>query len=55
MSNIGLSYDFKEVDNMLHNKSLSELKEDLSYLLLNYAELIEDKNIHEFIADISTL
>ena len=30
MSNIGLSYDFKEVDNMLHNKSLSELKEAYS-------------------------
>lgn len=29
MSNIGLSYDFKEVDNMLHNKSLSELKEGI--------------------------
>lgn len=50
MSNIGLSFDFKEVDSMLRNKSLSELKEGLSYLLLNYAELIEDKNIHEFIA-----
>ena len=50
MSNIGLSFDFKEVNSML-----SELKESLSYLLLNYAELIEDKNIHEFIADISTL
>ena len=55
MSNIGLSFDFKEVNSMLRNKSLSELKESLSYLLLNYAELIEDKNIHEFIADISTL
>lgn len=55
MSNIGLSFDFKEVDSMLRNKSLSELKEGLSYLLLNYAELIEDKNIHEFIADISTI
>lgn len=51
MSNIGLSFDFKEVNSMLRNKSLSELKEGLSYLLLNYAELIEDKNIHEFIAD----
>ena len=47
MSNIGLSFDFKEVNSMLRNKSLSELKESLSYLLLNYAELIEDKNIHE--------
>lgn len=55
MSNIGLSFDFKEVNSMLRNKSLSELKEGLSYLLLNYAELIEDKNIREFIADISTL
>lgn len=55
MSNIGLSFDFKEVNSMLRNKSLSELKENLSYLLLNYAELIEDKNIHEFIADVSTL
>ena len=55
MSNIGLSFDFKEVNSMLRNKSLSELKESLSYLLLNYAELIEDKTIHEFIADISTL
>ena len=40
---------------MLRGRSLSELKQDLSYLLLNYAKLIEDENIHEFIADVSTL
>lgn len=40
---------------MLRDRSLSELKQDLSYLLLNYAKLIEDENIHEFIADVSTL
>ena len=32
MSNIGLSFDFKEVNSMLRNKSLSELKEGLSTL-----------------------
>ena len=55
MSNIGLSFDFHEVNSMLRDRSLSELKQDLSYLLLNYAKLIEDENIHEFIADVSTL
>ena len=50
MSNIGLSFDFNEVNSMLRDRSLSELKQDLSYLLLNYAKLIEDENIHEFIA-----
>ena len=55
MSNIGLSFDFNEVNSMLRDRSLSELKQDLSYLLLNYAKLIEDENIHEFIADVSTL
>ena len=55
MSNIGLSFDFTEVNSMLRDRSLSELKQDLSYLLLNYAKLIEDENIHEFIADVSTL
>ena len=55
MSNIGLSFDFNEVNSMLRDRSLSELKQDLSYLLLNYAKLIEDDNIHEFIADVSTL
>lgn len=55
MSNIGLSFDFNEVNSMLRDRSVSELKEDLSYLLLNYAKLIEDENIHEFTADVSTL
>ncbi|MFS2809478.1 hypothetical protein AAH029_17170 [Parabacteroides distasonis] len=55
MSNIGLSFDFNEVNSMLRDRPLSELKQDLSYLLLNYAKLIEDENIHEFIADVSTL
>lgn len=55
MSNIGLSFDFNEVNSMLRDRSLSELKQDLSYLILNYAKLIEDENIHEFIADVSTL
>ena len=55
MSNIGLSFDFNEVNSMLRDRSLSELKQDLSYLLLNYAKLIEDEDIHEFIADVSTL
>ena len=55
MSNIGLSFDFNEVNSMLRDRSLSELKQDLFYLLLNYAKLIEDENIHEFIADVSTL
>ena len=55
MSNIGLSFDFNEVNSMLRDRSLSELKQDLSYLLLNYDKLIEDENIHEFIADVSTL
>ena len=55
MSNIGLSFDFYEVNSMLRDRPLSELKQDLSYLLLNYAKLIEDENIHEFIADVSTL
>ena len=55
MSNIGVSFDFNEVNSMLRDRSLSELKQDLSYLLLNYAKLIEDENIHEFIADVSTL
>ena len=55
MSNIGLYFDFNEVNSMLRDRSLSELKQDLSYLLLNYAKLIEDENIHEFIADVSTL
>ena len=55
MSNIGLSFDFNEVNSMLRDRSLSELKQDLSYLLLNYAKLIEDEKIHEFIADVSTL
>ena len=55
MSNIGLSFDFNEVNSMLRDRSLSELKQDLSYLLLDYAKLIEDENIHEFIADVSTL
>ena len=55
MSNIGLSFDFNEVNSMLRDRSLSELKQDLSYLLLNYTKLIEDENIHEFIADVSTL
>ena len=55
MSNIGLSFDFNEVNSMLRDRSLSELKQDLSYLLLNYAKLIEDENIPEFIADVSTL
>ena len=55
MSNIGLSFDFNEVNSMLRDRSLSELNQDLSYLLLNYAKLIEDENIHEFIADVSTL
>ena len=55
MSNIGLSFDFNEVNSMLRDRSLSELKQDLSYLLLNYAKLIEDENIHAFIADVSTL
>ena len=55
MSNIGLSFDFKEVNSMLRNKSLSELKESLSYLLLNYAELIVVIIIDEFIRFISTL
>ena len=55
MSNIGLSFDFNEVNSMLRDRSLSELKQDLSYLLLNYAKLIEDENIHDFIADVSTL
>ena len=52
MSNIGLSFDFNEVNSMLRDRPLSELKQDLSYLLLNYAKLIEDENIHEFIADV---
>lgn len=39
MSNIGLSFDFNEVDSMLRDRPLSELKQDLSYLLLNYAKL----------------
>ena len=55
MSNIGLSFDFNEVNSMLRDRPLSELKQDLSYLPLNYAKLIEDENIHEFIADVSTL
>ena len=55
MSNIGLSFDFNEVNSMLRDRSLSELKQYLSYLLLIYAKLIEDENIHEFIADVSTL
>ena len=55
MSNIGLSFDFNEVNSMLRDRSLSELKQYLAYLLLNYAKLIEDENIHEFIADVSTL
>lgn len=54
MSNIGLSYDFKEVDNMLHNKSLSELKEGLFYLLLNYAKLIEDNTFMYYINSVYT-
>ena len=51
MSNIGLSFDFNEVNSMLRDRSLSELKQDLSYLLLNYAKLIEDVSTLRFIFD----